>query len=558
MERIEAQVLLKNLLHRIRETDGVMQLPGVLTMDEVEALRLLLGDFDHGPSAPIRSAVSLPRSGCDSDSANTRARDLVLSAFDEYEHNDGVRLCFDFGTAMSKATLVRDDDHGEIIETLRLGVPGGQEQIDEFMLISSVYIDDDGILRFGKAAFEKSLLEGVDGSRQRLDSIKRRLSEDGWDEKVEAPYNPTGVSIRYADMVLAYMAYMTWTANCCLEELGYPRLVARRFALPCFQDGPKRREAIERLKEVVGDAQVLADTFGEELRTGLPLQEFMDAAASLRRLDRKYEFVADDVPEPLGVAGSLISWKQRTDNLILVIDVGAGTSDLGLYRIHVDPTREIQQGYEVLGSTRVLTEAGNYLDSVLIEFILAKLGVTGTDPMARSIRGKLNLEIRAHKETLFSEGSAFVLLEAAGRQFDVEIGLDEFRQLPAVMQFGASLRETVVEILEDVDESWVGWVLANPARSLVLVLTGGGASLPMVREVAEAPLTVHGRAVRVALAPDVPNWLERTLGDVASDFTRVAVSLGGARKRLMEGRAASITGGDVTVQPVIGGYYQKG
>jgi len=121
-----------------------------------------------------------------------------------------IRLCLDFGTAMSKATLVQDDAESEEIHVLPLGVPGDQEEISEVMLISSVYIDNVGKLWFGKQAIDRSMLEGGDGTRQRLDNIKRRLSEEGLDERVGSSFNPTDVLITQGDMVLAYLMYLTW------------------------------------------------------------------------------------------------------------------------------------------------------------------------------------------------------------------------------------------------------------------------------------------------------------------------------------------------------------
>ena len=49
----------------------------------------------------------------------------------------------DFGTAMSKATLIDADDYEEI-HVLNLGIPGDQPEVSETMLISSVYIDNGG------------------------------------------------------------------------------------------------------------------------------------------------------------------------------------------------------------------------------------------------------------------------------------------------------------------------------------------------------------------------------------------------------------------------------
>ena len=552
MNFIEARVLLGNLLERVqRMEDGTMRLPGLLTSKEVEALRTLVqGDLPPEPSVG-GERVPTPE-------PPVTAVSLDLSALASRDSTQDVRLCLDFGTAMSKATLVDDRDAGfEDVQVLALGVPGEQQQIDEVMLMSSVYIDNDGFLHFGNAAFEKSLLEGDDGSRQRLDNIKRRLSEDGWDEIVGGIYNPTGVPVTYGTLILAYLTYMTWTVCCCLEELGYDKLTARRFALPCF-DGAKGREATERLRDAVGEAQVLADTFGPALRDGVPLKSFVEAVRCLQVEAREYPFVDTHVTEPLGVAGSMISWREDVNSLVLVVDVGAGTSDLGLFRIHVAPGSDTREGYLVEGSTRVLTEAGNYLDGALIEFILKQGNVTTEHVDARRIRGKLNLRIREYKETLFNESSVFVVLENLSQPFEVTVELEEFCELAAVKQFGQSLKDAVVDILESVNESWVGWIKAQPNRHLALMLTGGGANLPMVKDLANRSITVHGDEISVAPALQIPRWLSEGHQNVATDYARVAVSLGGARRRVMRSRSATVTAGDVTAPATIKGYYQKG
>ena len=64
-------------------------------------------------------------------------------------------------------------------------------------------------------------------------------------------------------------------------------------------------------------------------------------------------------------------------------------------------------------------------------------------------------------------------------------------ELDAVAQFGANLRETMVDILESVDTSWINWILAHPSRQLVVALTGGGAELPMVKELVEGSTRVN-------------------------------------------------------------------
>ena len=93
----------------------------------------------------------------------------------------------------------------------------------------------------------------------------------------------------------------------------------------------------------------------------------------------------------------MVSWTNPIDTLMLVIDVGAGTSDLSLYRLRIDPTEDKNIAIEVEGSSRSLTEAGNHLDRLLIELIVKESGITSDDEMWVNVRSALELQIRDFK-----------------------------------------------------------------------------------------------------------------------------------------------------------------
>ena len=133
-----------------------------------------------------------------------------------------------------------------------------------------------------------------------------------------------------------------------------------------------------------------------------------------------------------------MSWTSPIDVLMLVIDVGAGTSDLSLYRLLIDPANERDRAIEVEGSSRVLTEAGNYLDQLLIELIVKKSGIRSDDNRWVTVRSALELQIRDFKESLFNGGFVFVPLPD---ESEVHVELDEFLKLDAVHRFGKNLRD---------------------------------------------------------------------------------------------------------------------
>jgi molecular chaperone HscA len=243
--------------------------------------------------------------------------------------------------------------------------------------------------------------------------------------------------------------------------------------------------------------------------------------------------------------------------LAMVVDVGAGTSDFSLYRILLDPDTGANDAREVHGSARAITEAGNHLDGLLVQFILKKADVTSTHPKFMKIYSRLELQKRNYKESLFNDRYVYVPLHPDAD--DVLVELEEFLALEAVRKFESSLRETARDILASVDESLLGWVTANPKRYLTVVLTGGGASLPMVRSLASGSIEVHGRKITLQPALPFPGWLQEEYPELEEDYARVAVSLGGARKRVIsKGSAIHVTAGDIVQPPKLGGYYVKG
>ena len=158
------------------------------------------------------------------------------------------------------------------------------------------------------------------------------------------------------------------------------------------------------------------------------------------------------------------------------------------------------------GTARGITEAGNHLDQILLALILRKSGVDGSHPKYRNITHALERDIRFHKEALFSPAAEASLTLYTGDAVDVS--LDEFLAEPAVRLFENSLRTTLTQILESAHPDWINWVRANPSRNLTIVLTGGGATLPMAKQLAAGTVTAHGVTIQVAAAKSFPEWLD--------------------------------------------------
>lgn len=545
MDRIEAKILINNLLKRIKQIDAEQyELPGVLTTGELDALNLALAVLGGATSPTLKPTATPPPAATVSSPPPIV---LNLSIFELPQPSLKERLCLDFGTAMSKAALVLsgiDEDDVEEIHVLELGKPGDQREVSDTMLISSLYIDNSGLIWFGKKALDRSLVEGGNGERMRIDNVKRFLSERAMQTDVSAIYNPTQTQLKMGDLLLAYLMFMTWAANSDAAKYGVPRNIKRRFAMPCFS-AEQSREVEGTLRTLLGQAQVLADTFGDSLHQGLRVEDFEEATKQLRSVSRQYDFVTEALTEPLGVANAILSTDSNTRRLTLIVDVGAGTSDVSLYRLHVDSDSSVRQALEAKGAARGIPLAGNHLDRALTELILRKAGVGSDNPRNVNIRSNLALNIRDYKEALFI-GETLTVRLLDGQVVDIEI--NELIELAAVQTFRNELRQCLVDTLETVDESWVG---VASREGLAVILTGGGSKLAMVQELTSGQLEVKGRTIRLLPTAAFPDWLRREYPALEDDFPRIAVSLGGGRESLIHHQLAQVTAGDVLSAPVL-------
>ena len=202
------------------------------------------------------------------------------------------------------------------------------------------------------------------------------------------------------------------------------------------------------MRKYLGEAQILADTFNSDIRSGLPLERFIGAVQSLRSSAiPDYSFIQEELTEPLGVAGSLLSYSEDRplDMIVMVIDIGAGTSDFSVYRMKVDLENGIRKGWEAIGSVGGVTEAGNHLDGVLMGLILESCGIDPNQEIPKRILLYLKRNIREFKEDLFDQKSIEVFLPG---NFESAITLDQFLQTPGVKDFENALDKKMVDILD--------------------------------------------------------------------------------------------------------------
>ena len=352
--------------------------------------------------------------------------------------------------------------------------------------------------------------------------------------------DPTS-TLTYADAITIYLAHLTdLAATAAARRVGTP-YIRRRFTVPCWQS-TQRRWAAELLGRSLLRAQVLADTFRDRWREGIPVEQVASAvraaAAHDGRLTRLAATESNDVTdwtrgtfEALAAASARV-WRDRFErDLMLVVDVGAGTTDLSLFWVVQDG--EFHRAFPIVEGNSGIRQAGDTLDRLLVEALLRKAGL-GVDETGESARRGLRRKgVRQMKERLFQVGS---LTETLVNDEEVTLSREEFIESEGVRKFADGIADKIQKLLEGVHESWEK---AAAEKSITLVLTGGGCDLPMVTALKDRRWRLREHAVRFRVARRVPRSVEdRFDAPFIQAYPRLAVAMGGALKtRLDEKRA---------------------
>ena len=529
-----AKALVLSLLQRW-DADP-QRLAGLISQAEREAILSLVGSdaaspttLDQAPVPPPAKAIEINRTAI---------------ARKEIEHQE-ITLCFDFGTARSKAFAVAANgggDEGDLVE-VPLGDLDNDVDDSVYAIPSSVWIDETGLIFVGSEAIRRSQATVYLGaSRARIDSLKHLVSLAASEELVTQHLllkeeNPTGVALTLDHVLVLFLAYLTDLATSHLQANHRGRYVRRRFSLPCWP--PEHRAwSTPYLSTRLASAQVVADTFTGQWLNGIPAAVVKECVSKSIESAGAVQYLVDHSPElptklskhwggvlePLA-AGSTRVWQgKNSKEAVLVLDVGAGTTDLALFwvvQLYRDTINPGHRAFPITPQSDAIRVAGNHLDNILVDELVKRAHLDRVEGERKQAEASLRLAgIRRLKEELFKNE---VVRHRMGNDLTIEVSLAEFLALPVVQEFRDALEGSVRTFLGKVDRSW------DRVETIYLVLTGGGCDLPMVKRLAGMSLQIgEGRTVRLKPTPRVPAFLSEYAEELSKEYPQLAVAMGGA------------------------------
>lgn len=404
--------------------------------------------------------------------------------------NDEWIGCIDFGTAFSKCAMVRAKQNDQVDPSLDIKILdiniAKPALYPSYLLPSTVFVSDDR-LYFGEAA-ENVALRYERTGRMAFSSPKQYLSSfelSELDAPLESEIDPTN-QYTARNLLKLFLAHLLQCATIFARRQNMPWPVRLRVARPAWR-AERAQDGEKILKEIVRDAFELVDILGSDLAAteGLSHKSAQRALARLTEhdpanVDSRIFVLSNQgtatVLEATAVAVAGIRELNDRRRVVAVADIGAGTSDFGAFVTGL-PGHVVVA--ELATSSRILHKAGDYLDMQLRRFIMDKAGLLEDDPAGRGTYYRLRARQRRNKEVLFSEQTLVVELG----DYSEEINLTEFLEFPHVQQFEQELWSTFQETLNCA----VGWAKSclSPHPPVEIMLTGGGARLPMAKRLLE-------------------------------------------------------------------------
>lgn len=450
---------------------------------------------------------------------------------DDGESNryERARICIDFGTALSKASICLDP-----MLPIEMGVKplpiGAIARAEHPLLTPSVLYVDQGRLHFGPSALEHAR-RGVDAQRDPLLSFKTILGATDVNtalaQKLRPSMDPTG-TFKARDALVLYLAYLDQLIREAIDLApSVPNMVAnarRRYTSPVWRPGSGVDKTFEAIfNEAASVSQRLGQLFLSH--EGISIAQCKDA------LDRAAAqpgqgLMETGIFEPHAAAATALAFTNAPTRFVLVFDMGAGTVDMAAFEF--DETTEPPALSEIKEARQCSALAGDEIDRILVELYVRKRGGEKSREDELRLKRTAILSARDMKRELFATGKTTL---KGGGWMATTIRAQELMEDQNFRTYLNALRQTVAASLSRV----IARAEAAGAPVVDVVLAGGGARLPFMVDLVKSAGTLRPSKVQLRIGPLSPanplyGGVDASLRDI---FPQIAMSVGGALVEMM-------------------------
>lgn len=221
-----------------------------------------------------------------------------------------------------------------------------------------------------------------------------------------------------------------------------------------------------------------------------------------------------EVEEPIAAAITLFGgFPENKRALALVIDIGAGTIDLGLFNMVVPENSMKPAKLKQCAQPKSIIGAGDRIDQALIDIV-------NVDDL--SVRNAIQFKnmIRENKELLFTRGELVI-------GDSIRINLKTLTESPSLRKMAKNLEATVSDMMTEATKRLSAQTQSGGHRldEVFVVFAGGGANIKFLRDaVTKGVKCISGMNVNYEFRQ---NQINLSSSSIDASIERMAVALGG-------------------------------
>jgi hypothetical protein len=412
-------------------------------------------------------------------------------------------LCLDFGTSSLRAALLRTDGQHTV---LPIGA-SVQSELDNASIRSDILVRQDG----------KSICIAENAIKARIanDFMLYESSPKMWLKTPDNLDKPISANTDITREMLLILI-IGYALRACIK--------AGQLSVDEFNRADIRVSHPiwpQSVSKVINERLVLIITcaiqIAPQLKGGVVItKKFLEQIASLKPTSSLHALSFEDVQEPIAAALTLIPNVDNTPRICAVIDIGAGTTDIGIFQsIYPDSLSDKPRSLIPVGGAISLFTAGNTIDQALLKLIQSKTSKS-THIEIENTKNK----IRQLKESLFKDGVI--------KELGATVYLKELIESREIIGMCSDVRAALQGLLSNPDtyDTLSKFYKLRRIDYLDVVVGGGGSALKFIATSLSAQPFKFGN--EEMLVKIIPPKSCQTIPTYGASIERLAVSVGGS------------------------------
>jgi len=422
-------------------------------------------------------------------------------------------LCIDFGTSSIRAS-VRDNDGIPI--PLEIG-EAFNSSIDKASIPSAIFISASGDeVLFG----EDALSQGLKGKESHLFELspKKWIASNQLEEFIFGKAGLTKSHLLSGLLNQALNGLCKCLGLTILELKSYEIRVSH----PVWNDKNKA-EVLLNFEKIISDSFLIGNHSGEVFSKNSLFSKINGHLSTT-------SYSSVDVIEPIAAALELFNNSQNSREFCVIIDVGAGTTDMASFISLTPDVHRIKRKLIRISEPISIYKAGDLIDNEVINLIINKCKSSDMVSLKR-----LSNRRRQIKELLFKDSRIF--------EVNVEVKLSELNESEEIKKMCSDIKQGFEALIEQSSAQILPFITVSNHRvdQVKVIFSGGGSKIKFLRDAIGKSVLISGKRLPISIidcASPYPN--------LPASYDRLAVALGGTTPDddwpVTEYKTAPITG----------------